>query len=201
MTTTRQSMPARRGGGPSSTINRTTRDGGGRPMIYSICHGLVKETAFVHVFCSRYMHPHCAIGVVEGTFPRARDSKAQRSRTKTRARRELHAMHQEAHTLLQQIKGLGESAGTTAESDTDARVTAAGVRLSRRSTTPIGTVYRSRRITGRREENIGRGCRGATPQQPQADTPCGACGGHIAARQRYDSPVGLFTRSASWKAI
>ena len=53
-------------------------------------------------------------------------------------------------------------------------------------------IFYSRSANERAEEDIAGGLRGTTPQQPQVETPCGACGGNIVARQR--------SASAGWLA-
>ena len=95
----------------------------------------------------------------------------------------LYAMHQELdlHPLLQQIRGLGGSADMVRERAIDDRVTAAELRLSRRSTTPTGTADSSRSATERGEEDIDGEWRW---HDPSATTSASAVRGLWGARYR-----------------
>ena len=90
----------------------------------------------------------------------------------------LHAVHQEVdlRPLLQQIRGLGRSANTAEERAIGARVTAAELRVNRRSTTSTGTIHLSLSAAERGEEDTWRDWHGRVHQQPQVEAPCGACG-------------------------
>ena len=75
-------------------------------------HGLVEETAFVHVSCSCDVHRICIRGFVEDATPRGRAYGADTiTHQVTCPSPALHAVHQEVELqpLLQQIRGLGRS--------------------------------------------------------------------------------------------
>ena len=146
-------------------------------------HGLVKETAFVPVFCSCDVLRRCALGLIEDAILRARADGARTfTHQVTCPNPALHAVHQEVdlHPLLQPSCGLGGPTDTE-ERAIDARVTAVELRRSRRSTTTNETVDSSRRQTARRLEDIDidGDWRGTTPQQPQVEVPCRPVGSTI----------------------
>ena len=157
-------------------------------MIFSVWLGLVEEEAFVQVPCSCDVHRRCALGFVEDAMPRARVSVASTLTYQVTCLNPApHEVHREVdlQSLLQQIRGVGRSAGTAEARAIRARVTAAELRLSRRSTTPIGTVDLSRSAAERREENIWGDWRRTIPQRAHMEAPCGAFAEHIIERQRF----------------
>lgn len=61
------------GGGPSAP-HRTVEEG---ELYATFCHGLVEDTAFVHLSCSCKVHRRCALGFVEDAIPRDRANGAR----------------------------------------------------------------------------------------------------------------------------
>ena len=163
MIVARRHMPARGGRGSST---RATRDERGRRVICSICHGLVEETAFVQMPCSCDVRRRCALGFVEDAIPRARVTGATTLTSQvTCPNPSVYEVHREVglKSLLQQIRGVGRSADT-AERAIRARITAAELLLSRRSTTLTGAIDLSRCAAERGEEDIREDWRGTIPQ-------------------------------------
>ena len=108
----RRAMPARERGG---SFTRAARNGRGRRVICSICHGLVEEDAFAQVPCSCDVHRRCALGFVEDAISRDRVSGASTLTYQvTCPNPALHEVHREVdlQSLLQQICGVGRSADT-----------------------------------------------------------------------------------------
>lgn len=104
-------------------------------MIRSVCHGLVKETVFVHVpYSSCGVHRRCAVGFVcssfhifvEGAISRASANReCTLTHQVTSPNPGLHALHQgvDLHNFLRQIHSLGGLADTAEEKAIYARVT------------------------------------------------------------------------------
>ena len=163
MAVARRAMPA---GGRGGSSTRAARNGKGGRVIYSICHGLVEKDVFVQVPCPCDVHRRCALGFVEDAIPRARVTGATTLTSQvTCPNPSVYEVHREVglKSLLQQIRGGGRSADT-AERAIRARITAAELLLSRRSTTLTGAIDLSRCAAERGEEDIREDWRGTIPQ-------------------------------------
>lgn len=137
--------------GESPEPHGTAGEGEGYKHLSRVGEGGRLHTRVLLMRCAQSLH---TIGFAKRQFPPSQGRQSMHTQHQIPCpNRGLDTVHQvvDLHTLLQETNGLGGSEDTTEERAIGARVTGAEILLSKRSTTPIGTVHLSRSVTKGRE--------------------------------------------------